>query len=116
MTQPIGSRLHGALDYLTGAMLIGASRLPALQGRFAGRVLGATGANHLAYSLFTDYELGAIKVLPYKAHLALDTVGALGLAAGPWLAGRDDPLDRWVPVAVGLYELSAVALSDPSGR
>jgi hypothetical protein len=116
MMRPIGSRLHGALDYVTGATLIGASQLPPLRGRFAGRALGAAGAGHLAYSLFTDYELGLVKWIPYKAHLALDAVGALVLAAGPWLLGRDDPVDRWVPPAVGVYELSAVALSDPGGR
>ncbi len=116
MTQPIGSRLHGALDYLTGTMLIGASQLPVLRGRFAGRALAAAGAGHLAYSMATDYELGVVKWLPYKAHLALDGLGALALAAAPWLLARDDPLDRWVPTAVGLYELSAVALSDPAGR
>ncbi|MDQ4072522.1 MAG: hypothetical protein M3088_06590 [Actinomycetota bacterium] len=116
MRQPIGSLLHGVLDYLTGVGLIGASRLSPLRGRFAGRALAAAGANHLAYSLVTDYELGVVKRLPYKAHLALDGVGALGLAAAPWLAGRKRPLDRWVPLGVAVYELSALALSDPDGR
>jgi hypothetical protein len=116
MTRPIGSRLHGALDYLTGSMLVAASQLPVLRGRFAGRALAVAGTGHLAYSLFTDYELGLVKRIPYKAHLALDAVGALGLAAAPWLLGREDQVDRSVPVAVGLYELSAVALSDPAGR
>lgn len=115
MRQPIGSLLHGVLDYLTGVGLIGASRLSPLRGRFAGRALCAAGANHLAYSLVTDYELGVIKRLPYKAHLALDAIGALGLAAAPWLAGRKRPLDRWVPAAAAVYELSAVGLSDPNG-
>ena len=116
MNRPIGSRLHGALDYLTGSMLVGASQLPVLRGRFAGRALAAAGAGHLAYSALTDYELGLVKLLPYKAHLALDAAGALGLAAAPWLAGRGHPIDRWVPTAAGIYELSALALSDPAGR
>ena len=116
MRQPIGSQLHGALDYLTGAKLLAASRLPVLRGRFAGRALAAAGASHIAYSVLTDYELGLVRVLPYRAHLALDAVGALGLAAAPWLAGCKDAVDRWAPVGVGVYELSAVALSDPAGR
>ena len=116
MKQPIGSRLHGALDYLTGAMLIAASQLPPLRDRFAGRALAAAGANHIAYSLLTDYELGLVKLIPYRGHLALDAIGALGLASAPWLSRREDAVDRWVPAAVGLYELSAVALSDPAGR
>lgn len=116
MDRPIGSRLHGALDYMTGTMLLGASQLPWLRTRFAGRALASAGAGHLAYSLLTDYELGLVRRLPYRAHLALDAVGALGLAAAPWLLGREQAIDRWVPAGVGLYELSAVALSDPGGR
>ena len=114
MQQPIGSKLHGALDYLTGASLVAASQLPVLRDRFAGRALLAAGANHLAYSLVTDYELGLLRKLPYKAHLALDAVGAIGLVAAG--ATRDDAVDRFVPLGVGLYELGAVLLSDPDGR
>jgi hypothetical protein len=111
--RPIGSRLHGVLDYLTGATLVGASRLPWIRGRFAGRALLAAGATHVAYSLVTDYELGALRKLPYRVHLVLDAVGAGGLV----LAGatRSDPINRLVPIGVGVYELGAVVLSDPHG-
>lgn len=115
MRPPIGSSLHGALDYITGTKLIAASFLPFLRGTFAGRVLRIAGASHIGYSLITDYELGAVKVLPYKVHLGIDALGAVGLAAAPYVAGRDG-LDRWIPVAVGAYELGAVAMSDPRGR
>jgi hypothetical protein len=113
MRQPIGSLLHGALDYLTGTSLLAASRLPTLAGSFAGRALLAAGANHLAYSLVTDYELGVVRKLPYKAHLAMDAAGALGLVAAG--AMRKDPFDRYIPIGVGVYELTAVLLSDPRG-
>jgi hypothetical protein len=115
MRPPIGSRLHGALDYLTGTKLIAASFLPVLRGTFAGKALRIAGAGHLGYSLLTNYELGAVKVIPYKAHLGIDAAGAIGLAAAPYLAGRDG-LDRWIPVAVGAYEIGAVLLSDPQGK
>jgi hypothetical protein len=113
MKQPIGSRLHGALDYLTGASLVAASRSPVLRGRFAGRALLAAGANHLVYSLVTDYELGVLRKLPYKLHLLLDAAGALGLASVG--ATRSDAVDRFVPIGVAVYELGAVLLSDPGG-
>src|SRR4051794_20733258 len=113
MRRPIGSRLHGALDYLTGTGLVAASLLPPLRDRYAGRALRAAGAGHLAYSLLTDYELGALELLPYRAHLGLDAGGAIGLAATS--LARRQGLDRWLPAAVGAYELSAVALSDPRG-
>jgi hypothetical protein len=47
-------------------------------------------------------------------HLVLDAVGAVGLAAAG--ATQRDAVDRWTPVGVALYELSALALSDPNGR
>ena len=97
--QPIGSRLHALLDYATGTSLITLSRTGPLRQRFAGRALLAAGAAHIAYSLVTDYELGAIRKIPYKIHLLMDALGASGLA----LAGRRrSGLDRWLPVSVGM--------------
>ena len=113
MRQPIDPRLHAVLDYLTGTSLTAASRLPALRRRFAGRALLAAGLTHLAYSLVTDYELGALRKLPYKLHLALDAGGALALVGAG--ASRAESPDRLVPIGVGMYELAAVLLSDPAG-
>jgi hypothetical protein len=115
MRPPIGSRLHGALDYLTGTKLVAASYLPVLRRTFAGKAMRAAGAGHIGYSLLTDYELGVVKAIPYKAHLGIDAVGAVGLAAAPFLARRGG-LDRRLLVGVGIYELGAVLLSDPRGR
>ena len=114
MKQPIGSRLHGIVDYATGASLLATSRLPVLRNRFAGTALLATGASVLAYSALTDYELGAVRKLPYKAHLAIDAASGLGLVVLGAL--RSETLDRLVLAGVGLQELAAVALSDPSGQ
>ncbi len=80
----ISSRAHGVLDYTTGAALLAAPRMLGLRGTAAGAVLRAAGAGHIGYSLLTDYELGVAKVLPYRAHLAIDAAAAAGLAAlGP---------------------------------
>src|SRR3954454_18007876 len=113
MRQPIGSKLHGVLDYVTGASLLAAAALPPLRGRLAGRMLGAAGAAHVGYSAVTDYELGLWRRLPYGAHLVLDAAGALGLVAVG--ASRKEPVDRGLLVGVGLYELGAVLLSRPEG-
>ena len=84
-----------------------------LRDHFTGRAFLVAGGAHLAYSLLTDYELGVVRKLPYKLHLVLDAAGALGLAIAG--ATRNDALDRFLPLAVGIYELGAVALSDPEG-
>lgn len=117
MPRPIDSKLHGVLDYTTGATLAALPSVLGLGGTRAGRVLRGAGVATTAYSLFTRYELGAVRKLPYRGHLALDTIAALGLAAAPWvLRTRDEGVRHWLPhVAVGAFELGAVALSDPSG-
>ena len=116
--RPISSKLHGVLDYTTGATLTVLPSVLGLGGTRAGRVLRFAGATHAGYSVFTKYELGAVKVLAYRGHLALDAVAAVGLAAAPWLLRtRDEGVRHWLPhVVLGLYELGAVALSDPSGE
>lgn len=114
MRQAIDSRIHGALDYVTGVSLVAASRLPALRERFAGRALLAAGASHLSYSAFTDYELGLVKKIPYRVHLVLDAAGVVSLGAAG--ARQRKALDRWAPIGVALYELGALALSDPHGQ
>ena len=59
-----------------------------------------------------------MKVLPYKAHLALDAIGALALAATPFVTGQFlRGRSQWVPhVALCAFELASLALSDPTGR
>jgi hypothetical protein len=117
MRRPLGSRGHGIMDYVTGASLLGASRLPPLRGRFAGTVAAATGANVLGLSAVTDYEVGALRLLPFKAHLAMDALTGIGLLALPWIAdAAESAVDRIVPLTVGVMELGAVLATDPEGR
>ena len=112
---PISTRLHGVLDYVTGATLIAAPSLLGLGGTRAGAAMRVAGVGHALYSLVTDYELGVAKLVPMRAHLAADAVGAVGLAVAPWLLGEaDEGADHWLPhLVLGVYELGAVALSDP---
>jgi len=80
--------VHGALDYLASGVNIA---FPALLGlgdapwaSFVPRMAGSAGT---AYSLITDYELGATKVLPMTVHLALDAAKGALLVSSPWLFG-----------------------------
>jgi hypothetical protein len=41
----------------------------------------------LVSSLFTRAEWGPIPIMPYKAHLAIDTLGGLTALTAPWLFG-----------------------------
>lgn len=117
--RPIDAALHGATDYTVGTTLMTVfPRLAGIEGTESARQIRISGAVHAGYSTLTDYPLGVVKVIPFKVHLALDAIGALALAATPFVTGqyRKGP-SHWVPqVALCLFELGSLLLTDPTGR
>ncbi len=119
LPRPVDATLHGVVDYSVGAVLATAfPRLAGIEGTRSARQIRISGASHLAYSTVTNYPLGAVKALPFKVHLALDAVGALAIAATPFVTGQWKKGRRqWVPhVALCLFELSSLAMTDPTGK
>ena len=119
MPRPIDSTLHGATDYTAGTLLTTAfPKLAGVEGTRAAKQIRTAGAIHAGYSTLTDYPLGVLKVIPFKAHLALDAVGALALAATPFVTGQWKKGRRqWLPqVGLCLFELSALLMSDPTQK
>src|SRR3954471_13616511 len=103
----IPTRIHGMLDYLVGALLIAAPWLFDFnRGGAETWVPVILGAGALAYSLFTDYELGAVRRIPMPIHLGLDLASGVLLALSPWLFGFDDYV-RGPHVFFGLVEIAA---------
>ena len=117
--RPIDATLHGVTDYNVGTLLLTAfPRMVGVQGTASARQIRAAGGFHLAYSTVTRYPLGVVKVLPYQAHLALDALGALALGATPFVTGQwAKGRKHWLPhVGLALFELSSLAMTDPTGR
>ena len=100
---PVTSKIHGFLDYMTGAQL---QLMP-------DKSLRVAGAIHAGYSVFTDYEMGVVKVLPYRAHLALDALWTVGVAAFPFVTGQKR---RWLHLAVAAYEAMPLLMSETEVR
>jgi len=130
----ISPRTHGILDYIIGLLLMASPWLfgfagagttpPGTAGEVEqmGGLLGITGEGIetwipfgigmaiIFYSLFTNYELGAIKSLPLTAHLAIDVILGIFLAASPWLFGFAEFV--WLPHAiVGLLLIGTGSLT-----
>lgn len=106
----ISTKTHGVLDYLTGATLLAAPRLLGLEDvPSASLTLRLAGGGAAAYSLLTDYEFGAIRLLPMPVHLLLDAASGALLASSPWLFGFAERGTRyWLPHAlVGATEILA---------
>lgn len=109
----IPTKVHGALDYLVGLLLIAAPWLFGFaDGGAETWVPVVLGLGALAYSVFTDYELGLVRRLPMPTHLLLDLGSGLLLAASPWLFGFADGTATadgvWMPhLVLGLFEVAA---------
>jgi hypothetical protein len=117
--RPVDQTLHGVVDYSAGAFLLTAfPRLVDIEGTRSARQIRMSALIHAGYSTLTDYPLGVVKAIPFKAHLALDAVGAVALAATPFVTGQyRKGLRQWLPqVGLCLFELGSLLITDPTGK
>lgn len=117
--RPVDSTLHGVVDYMAGATLTTVlPKLVGVEGTRSARQIRTAGAVHATYSTMTDYPLGVVKAIPFRGHLALDAIGALALGATPFVTGQYKEGPRqWVPhVALAVFELMSLAMTDPTGK
>lgn len=113
----LSPRLHGVVDYLAAASLL---TLPFILGLGETQPLArwlavGTGAAVVVVSLLTDYRYGAVRVLPFRGHLAIDAAAATVFALAPALFGFVG-LDAWYYWlnAVSVFAVVAVSAADES--
>ncbi len=101
------TKAHGVLDYLMGIALLAVPSILQLDSNSAeGMILYTLGAILLVYSVFTNYELGIIKVIPMKVHLTLDIFSGIFLASAPWVLRFEDQV--CIPfIILGVAEIVA---------
>lgn len=119
----ISTRMHAVMDYATGALLIAVPLLWQNDTAVPSAAVWtpvAIGSLMLMQSLFTDYEFSIANVLAVSAHLRMDAIAGVLLAASPWLFGFAETV--WVPhVIVGILEIAAAFFtklhrSNPANR
>ena len=101
----IPTKFHAPLDYIVGAALIAAPWIFQFSEHTAATIVPIVlGIGLIAYSLFTNYELGVWKVAPMAVHNLIDIAAGTLLAASPWIFGfADEAANVWVPhLIVGL--------------
>ncbi len=103
----ISTKVHGTIDYLMGLLLIISPWIFGFANDDAAQwVPILLGVSALVYSLITDYELGLLKVLSMKAHLMIDLVSGIFLAASPWIFGFSEEV--YLPhLLLGIAEIGA---------
>ena len=101
----IPTKVHAPLDYIVGAALIGAPWIFQFSEHTAATIVPIVlGIGLIAYSLFTNYELGVWKVAPMAVHNLIDIAAGTVLALSPWIFGfADESANVWAPhLIVGL--------------
>ena len=112
----IPTRVHGVLDYGMGVLLIAAPWLFGFAENGADTWIPVVlGAGAILYSLFTDYELGAVRAISMPAHLMLDAASGALLAVSPWLFGFDERV-RIPHLVLGLAEIGAALTTQTRPR
>ena len=87
----IPTKFHAPLDYIVGAALIAAPWIFQFSEHTAATIVPVVlGIGLIAYSLFTNYELGVWKVAPMAVHNLIDIAAGTLLAASPWIFGFAD--------------------------
>jgi hypothetical protein len=115
MDKPITRVQHGFTDYSYIPLVSSAPHLVGFtENKTATTLCYVLSSTILASSLVTRAEWGLFKVMPYKAHLVLDTVGGLTALTAPWLFGfAKDRKARNTFLAAGIFGLMAGLLSKP---
>jgi hypothetical protein len=111
MNRPISTRAHGLIDYawITTAealtrMMNGATTTARLVRR-AGVAAGFS-------SMVTNYEAGALRLMPMKGHLAVDAVMCTALILSPLYLPRAERRYAAIPFLLGAVGLIASALTE----
>lgn len=111
----IPTRIHGMLDYGMALILLASPWLFGFVeiGTEARSVIPILlGIATAAMSLFTDYEWGALRVIPMKAHLGIDIAAGIFLAASPWIFGFANEV--YLPhLILGILDIGAAILTSP---
>lgn len=116
MTKIIPTKVHGVLDYASGALFVASPWLFGFADNNAARsVAVGTGLTVLGLSVFTDYEAGVVKRVPMAAHLTVDTLSGVLVAASPWLFGFAKRI-AWPHLVFGMLETGAGLLTQRNPR
>jgi len=114
MEKPISRQAHGAIDYAYAALVPFIPEIAKFDNEEKATLLcRLLGGGALAYTALTRAEWGLYRVLPYKAHLAIDLSVSLFALASPWLLGfSSNKRARNAVLAIGAAGLTASLLSE----
>ncbi len=114
-TQVIPTYVHAIGDYLTStAAPLAARRLGVTP--TTRHIVDGMAAMAGAQSLMTDYEGGAVQVMPMRAHLAADMAMGVGLLSTAAMMRHAPARDRRLLAGLGAFSLVYALMTQPERR
>lgn len=109
-------RVHNAIDYVIGAVLILSPYVFGFADIAAARNLYLVlGFGLIGYSLFTRYPYSVVKAIPLGVHMTMDVIAGIILMLGPSIFGYRGLItggQNALHFVLGLGAIGLVALTD----
>ena len=110
----ISSKVHAVLDYLTVAFLAMSPSLFHMDGNLKNFTYGLA-IVHLLLTILTRFELGIIKVIPFRVHGTIELVVSIALAAVAfWFHHDNNTLGFYFYISLSIIILAVFLLTDYS--
>lgn len=108
----ISSRVHGILDYATVIFLLASPTIFKMEGNLC-TITYALGVVHFCLTILTDFEVGLIKVIPFRIHGLIEVAVALGSAAlGFWFYNNGSATGFYFYMALAVVIMIVFILTD----
>lgn len=107
---------HGAIDYVVVVFLWLSPSIFGLSD-FVSSITYVLGGIHLVLTLFTNFQYGLIKIIPFSLHGWIELVVSIILIASPWLLGfSGNAVDRIFYVSFGIAVFTTWLVTDYKGK
>ncbi len=108
----ISSKTHGILDYATSAFLLASPTLFKMDGYLC-IITYILGAVHLCLTVLTDFEVGLIKVIPFRIHGLIEVAVSLILAGlAFWLYNNANKFGFYYYIVLAIVIMIVFILTD----
>ena len=106
------SKAHGILDYIFAIFLLASPMLFQMEGNL-GIFTYVLGAAHLAITALTDFEVGLIRLIPFRIHGLIEIVVSLLLiVAAFWFYNNESTMGFYYYLAIAGTILIVFIITD----
>lgn len=108
----ISSKVHGLLDYATVVFLLAAPTIFKMEGTLSTLTYALAGV-HFALTALTAFEVGLVKVIPFKVHGFIEIVVAIALASvALWFKNNDNEKGFYFYLGLAVVIMIVFLLTD----